>query len=171
MKTIREQIEVMKAFERGEKIQSNFKLKELEYWEDNTNPVWDWHFYDYRIKPQTEPEEIFSKGDTVVWLHGNEYSVYEVVKVCEELYILSDLMGRQIEINPQVAKAGGYKDAKDDSFLWYFEVLKENEVQIYPKKLTYKQMIEVCKSDGMSLIKPLYSLGFTYNSNREDFKR
>ncbi|QYH12691.1 hypothetical protein A0056_004345 [Campylobacter jejuni] len=50
MKTLREQIEVMEAFERGEKIQSNYKLKNLEYWEDTDNPVWDWHFYDYRVK-------------------------------------------------------------------------------------------------------------------------
>ncbi|HEC2743743.1 TPA: hypothetical protein R2L51_001652 [Campylobacter jejuni] len=51
MKTLREQIEVMQAFERGEKIQAHCKLKDLEYWEDTQNPEWDWHFYDYRVKP------------------------------------------------------------------------------------------------------------------------
>lgn len=35
MKTLREQIEVMEAFERGEKIQANYKLKDLEYWKDD----------------------------------------------------------------------------------------------------------------------------------------
>ncbi|HEF3689594.1 TPA: hypothetical protein SAF90_001724 [Campylobacter jejuni] len=54
MKTLREQIEVMEAFERGEKIQSNYKLKDLEYWEDTKNPEWDWHFYDYRVKTEAK---------------------------------------------------------------------------------------------------------------------
>ncbi|EHN6902354.1 hypothetical protein KJK83_001030 [Campylobacter jejuni] len=52
MKTLREKIQVMEAFQKGEKIQSNYKLKDLEYWEDEENPVWDWHFYDYRVKPK-----------------------------------------------------------------------------------------------------------------------
>lgn len=51
MKTLREQIEVMEAFERGEKIQANYKLQKFKVWEDVKNPVWDWHCYDYRVKP------------------------------------------------------------------------------------------------------------------------
>lgn len=54
MKTLREQIEVMEAFERGEKIQANYKLKDLEYWEDTKNPEWDWHCYDYRVKNEVK---------------------------------------------------------------------------------------------------------------------
>lgn len=169
MKTLREKIEVMEAFERGEKIQS--LLQNLGDWEDEECPQWNWSAYDYRIKPHMEVGEIFFKGNTIVWLFGNEYSVYEVVKDYEKLYVLSDLMERQLEIDPRVANNGGYKDAKDDLFLWYFEILEKNEIKIYPKKLTYKQMIDVCKKDNIHIIKPLYSLGFTYNSNREDFKK
>ncbi|ENY9535374.1 hypothetical protein ACM1X7_000831 [Campylobacter jejuni] len=54
MKTLREQIEIMEAFERGEKIQAHYKLKDLEYWEDTENPEWDWHFYDYRVKTEAK---------------------------------------------------------------------------------------------------------------------
>lgn len=50
MKTLREKIEIMEAFERGEKIQSFFIFNNSKYWEDAENPVWDWHFYDYRVK-------------------------------------------------------------------------------------------------------------------------
>lgn len=117
-----------------------------------------------------EHDEIFYKGNIVVWLFGNEYSVYEVVKAYEELYIISDLMGRQMEIDPRVVRNGGYKEAKDDLFLWYFEILEKNEIKIYPKKMTYNQMMEECRRYDIHLIKPLYSLGYTYNCNREDFK-
>lgn len=54
MKTLREQIEVMEAFERGEKIQANNKLGNFEYWKDVKNPIWDWHCYDYRVKPRVK---------------------------------------------------------------------------------------------------------------------
>ncbi|EIV6476761.1 hypothetical protein ACP0SG_07610 [Campylobacter lari] len=114
--------------------------------------------------------EIFHKGNFVVWLFGSDYSVYEVIKDYEESYVISDLIGRQIEIDPHKAEKGGYKDSKDDLFLWYFEVLDKNEVKIYPKKLTYNQMVEECKKYDMHLIKPLYSLGYTLNCNKEDFK-
>ncbi|MBF7059656.1 hypothetical protein IY972_01850 [Campylobacter volucris] len=103
-------------------------------------------------------------------MFGSDHSVYEVIKVYEESYIISDLIGRQIEIDPCKAEKGGYKDSKDDLFLWYFEVLDKNEVKIYPKKLTYNQMVEECKKYDMHLIKPLYSLGYTLNCNKEDFK-
>lgn len=63
-----------------------------------------------------------------------------------------------------------YKEAKDDLFLWYFEILEKNEIKIYPKKMTYNQMMEECKKNDIYIIKPLYSLGYTYNNNREDFK-
>ncbi|AVS38051.1 TPA: YopX family protein [Campylobacter coli] len=119
---------------------------------------------------EAEENDIFFKGNMIVWLFGNYYSVYEVVKAYEESYIISDLMGRQIEIDHRVAMNGGYKDAKDDLFLWYFEVMENEEIKIYPKKLTYNQMLEECKKNDIYIIKPLYSLGYTYNNNREDFK-
>lgn len=119
---------------------------------------------------EAEENDIFFKGNMIVWLFGNYYSVYEVVKAYEKSYIISDLMGRQIEIDPRVAMNGGYKDAKDDLFLWYFEVMENEEIKIYPKKLTYNQMLEECKKNDIYIIKPLYSLGYTYNNNRGDFK-
>ena len=79
MKTLREQIEVMEAFERGEKIQANYKLKNFEYWEDIKNPVWDWHFYDYRVKPKikiTEKEFNLIKERLTDWKNKKDL-IYE----------------------------------------------------------------------------------------------
>ena len=48
MKTTKEMIEVMQAYERGEKIE----CFNDEQWKDVNNPVWDWLHNDYRVKPK-----------------------------------------------------------------------------------------------------------------------
>lgn len=45
--TTKEMIEVMQAYERGEQIE-RFKA----HWEDCGAPIWDWHNYEYRVKPK-----------------------------------------------------------------------------------------------------------------------
>lgn len=117
-------------------------------------------------------ENIFYKGNIVVWLFGSEYSVYEVVKDYEEMYIVSDIIGNQTEVNPRVVKNGGYKDADDDLFLWFWEVydFNDDEIKIYPKKLNYNQMLEASKKENIKILRALHSLGYTLNGNRKDYK-
>lgn len=52
MKTTKEMIEVMQAYDRGEKIE----LFNYDYgqWKDVDNPVWDWLHNNYRVKPKTK---------------------------------------------------------------------------------------------------------------------
>lgn len=116
--------------------------------------------------------DIFYKGNIVVWLFGSDYSVYEVVKDYEEMYILSDLVGNQIKVNPRVVKNGGYKDADDDLFLWFWEIFDfaDNEIKIYPKKLNYNQITEEAKEKNIKVLRALHSLGYTLNGNKEDYK-
>ena len=54
--TLREKIEVMEAFERGEEIE-HFSLME-EIWTKTAIPDWDWALYEYRIKPK--PQKIIT---------------------------------------------------------------------------------------------------------------
>ena len=49
MKTTKEMIEVMQAYEIGEQIEFMDCSRE---WKDTTNPIWDWARYDYRVKPK-----------------------------------------------------------------------------------------------------------------------
>ncbi|HEB9330582.1 TPA: hypothetical protein RZK34_001719 [Campylobacter jejuni] len=49
MKTLKEKIEVMEAFERGEKIQ--YMIKGRGIWSDVDVPDWNWVDCNYRIKP------------------------------------------------------------------------------------------------------------------------
>ena len=48
MKTTKQMIEVMQAFERGEKIEAFYN----GVWEDIYIPEWSWGLRDYRIKPK-----------------------------------------------------------------------------------------------------------------------
>ena len=50
MKTTKEMIEVMQAYERGEKIEC-FN-DDYEQWKNVDNPIWDWLHNDYRVKPK-----------------------------------------------------------------------------------------------------------------------
>lgn len=50
MKTTEEMIEVMQAFVKGEGIE--YKNYDGDTWIETIHPVWDWAFYDYRIKPK-----------------------------------------------------------------------------------------------------------------------
>ena len=49
MKTTKEMIEVMQAYERGEQVQL---LSISGNWEDKDNPAWNWAKCDYRVKPK-----------------------------------------------------------------------------------------------------------------------
>ena len=57
--TLREKIQVMQAFERGEEIEASF----LEYGilEDETDPNWSWTYYEYRIKPKPKQVVVIEK--------------------------------------------------------------------------------------------------------------
>ena len=65
MKTTKEMIEVMQAYDRGEDIEC-FN-DDYEQWKDVNNPIWDWLHNDYRVKPKKKyvpfdtPEEFFAE--------------------------------------------------------------------------------------------------------------
>lgn len=52
MKTTKEMIEVMQAYERGEQIQCKALEGDIYGWDDAKEPWWDWYHLDYRVKPK-----------------------------------------------------------------------------------------------------------------------
>ena len=48
VKTVKEMIEVMEAYENGAIIE--YSNPHYNYWESVTYPSWDWCSYDYRVK-------------------------------------------------------------------------------------------------------------------------
>lgn len=72
MKSAKEMIEVMQAYENGEQIQvkniaDNTKWKEIEF------PGWNWIYYDYRVKPKSKyiPFETAEEFLTALRKHGD----------------------------------------------------------------------------------------------------
>ena len=49
MKTTKEKIEIMQAYDRGEQIQISY---DNNVWEDVKSPGFNWVNYDYRVKPK-----------------------------------------------------------------------------------------------------------------------
>ena len=50
--TLREKIEVMQAFERGEEIEHRDRLNDM--WFESNSPAWNWREFEYRIKPKKQ---------------------------------------------------------------------------------------------------------------------
>lgn len=55
MKTTKEKIEVMQAYERGEQIEFCYNDENIKLWENTDGePLWNWEDADYRVKPKTK---------------------------------------------------------------------------------------------------------------------
>ena len=69
MKTTKEMIKVMQAYERGEQVQL---LNINGNWEDKDNPAWNWAKCDYRVKPKKKyvPFETAEEFLTAYRKHG-----------------------------------------------------------------------------------------------------
>ena len=57
--TLKEKIEVMEAFERGEEIEYTPLMEEI--WRGTTIPAWDWALYEYRINPKPKQVVVIEK--------------------------------------------------------------------------------------------------------------
>lgn len=53
MKTTKEMVEVMLAYDKGEQIEFYYR----DRWVPCKNPSWDWQYIDYRVKPKYVPFE------------------------------------------------------------------------------------------------------------------
>lgn len=67
MKTTKEMIEVMQAYDRGEKIESGYG----GVWVDIDMPEWSWGLRDYRVKPKYVPFETPEEFLTALRKHGD----------------------------------------------------------------------------------------------------
>ena len=54
MKTTKEMIAVMQAYEDGKEIELVPNCYTDKIWKDTSNPTWDWHQFDYRVKQAPE---------------------------------------------------------------------------------------------------------------------
>lgn len=54
MKTTKEMIAVMQAFADGKEIEFSPNFYTDKIWKDTSNPTWEWHQFDYRVKHAPE---------------------------------------------------------------------------------------------------------------------
>lgn len=54
MKTTKEMIAVMQAFADGKEIEFYPNFYTNKIWKDTSNPTWEWHQFDYRVKKAPE---------------------------------------------------------------------------------------------------------------------
>lgn len=70
MSTTAEKIEVMQAYERGEKIESSTPSG---IWVPVGSPCWNWYAFDYRIAPKPlECWVVVSSGGNILEAHKDE---------------------------------------------------------------------------------------------------
>ena len=55
--TLKEKIKIMEHYENGGKV-DYIGMYDAGEWRDCPNPIWDWSNYEYRIKPQWQPEKL-----------------------------------------------------------------------------------------------------------------
>ena len=73
--TLREKIECMEAFERGEKIQRAHV--KFENWQYEYAPRWDWDTFNYRVMPIAKPKQVVAIEKWLCKGVDNEYYIVE----------------------------------------------------------------------------------------------
>ena len=92
--TLREKIECMEAFERGEEIESKAKVDTT--WDLVDLTVWDWASYDYRIKPK--PKQVIVL-ETWLCAFENDYYISEATAgYFEGIETVKLLSTREVEL-------------------------------------------------------------------------
>lgn len=73
--TLREKIECMEAFERGEYVEVRTDKTVAGQWGVAVDPLWDWNNNDYRIKPK--PKQVVSIEK---WLCKSAWDNYFIIE-------------------------------------------------------------------------------------------
>ena len=71
---LREKIEVMQVFERGEKVEHRDRLNNM--WFDSNFPAWNWKEFEYRIKPK-QKQVVFIEKWLIYDNLSKSYSIAE----------------------------------------------------------------------------------------------
>ena len=89
--TLREKIQCMEAFERGEYVEVRTDKTKSGTWSVAVDPIWDWNNNDYRIKPKPKQVIVIEK-----WLC--EYCGGYVVVEGNDLNFMRNEMFKQVKL-------------------------------------------------------------------------
>ena len=92
--TLKEKIEVMEAFERGEEIEHRDRLNDM--WFASNFPAWNWKEFEYRIKPK--PKQVIVL-ETWLCAFENDYYMSEATAgYFEGIETVKLLSTREVEL-------------------------------------------------------------------------
>ena len=105
MKTTKEMIEVMQAYERGEQIEFCYTDEVIKVWQDtNGKPLWNWGDTDYRVKPKPKyvpfdtAEEFLEAQRSNGYLVSNKGKFLEAYINGRDTVIISNPYSREFEL-------------------------------------------------------------------------
>ena len=116
MKSTKEMTEIMLAYDRGEQIEKSRYLNPRIWFE--CKPEWDWHHFDYRVKPKTKyipfdtAEEFLEAQRDNGYLVSNKGKFLEAYINGRDTVIISNPYSREFELISlnDLFKNYGFKD-------------------------------------------------------------
>ena len=89
--TLREKIQCMEAFERGEYVEVRTDKTKSGTWSVAVDPIWDWNNNDYRIKPKPKQVVVIEK-----WLAESAFGGYIIIEGTKEY--IQDFLNTKVKL-------------------------------------------------------------------------
>ena len=166
--TTQEMIEVMQAYERGERIENrNHNETDEKDWRYTREPQWDWRFKEYRVAlPLTTK---FRVGNIVVRrIHANQpltrSDIYHIIERTSRFVLETDT---ELKIRVTIEELeNDFVDA--DDVLWYWEYQDEAGDWHMLDRRCSKEGLNMLEFHEQASAKPLYALGFRLPREKDE---
>lgn len=166
--TTREMIEVMQAYERGERIENrNHNEMDEKDWRYTREPQWDWRFKEYRVSlPLTTKSRV---GNVVVRrIHANQpltrSDIYHIIERTGRFVLETDT---ELKIRVTIEELeNDFVDA--DDVLWYWEYQDEAGDWHMLDRRCNKEGLNMLEFHEQASAKPLYALGFRLPREKDE---
>ena len=166
--TTQEMIEVMQAYERGERIENrNHNETDEKDWRYTREPQWDWRFKEYRVAlPLTTK---FRFGNIVVRrIHANQpltrSDIYHIIERTSRFVLETDT---ELKIRVTIEELeNDFVDA--DDVLWYWEYQDEAGDWHMLDRRCSKEGLNMLEFHEQASAKPLYALGFRLPREKDE---
>ena len=144
MKTTREKIEIMEAYERGEKIQIYGAIPNK--WTDmNIEPLWDWKNFNYRVKSEFHDGDILFVTSLNSWIFiykesENKRYIYKYVAISPDTSDFSIFTNKYSPIcyKQSISKI---RLATEEEKQKLFDILKENNYHWNAETKTLEKLV------------------------------
>lgn len=166
--TTQEMIEVMQAYERGERIENrNHNETDEKDWRYTREPQWDWRFKEYRVAlPLTTK---FRVGNIVVRrIHANQpltrSDIYHIIERTSRFVLETDT---ELKIRVTIEELeNDFVDA--DDVLWYWEYQDEaGDWHILDRRYR-REDLNMLEFRELATATPLYALGFRLPREKDE---